>query len=225
MDVTQAPQSLASGPQTPTTAQDPTVISSDFETFLLMLTTQMQNQDPLNPIDSSDYAVQLATFSGVEQQVRTNDLLEGMAQQLNLSGLSQMAGWVGMEARAAVPANFDGTPLTLYPDPVRTAQEAVLLVRDASGNLIDRQPIPVSTESISWAGVDGNGTPWPPGLYSFEVESYARGELLNTRPVEVYARVSEVRNDGSQTMLVLEGGVEIASGLVKALREPGSSGG
>jgi flagellar basal-body rod modification protein FlgD len=50
-------------------------ISSDFETFLKMLTVQMQNQDPLNPVDSSDYATQLATFSGVEQQVQTNDLL------------------------------------------------------------------------------------------------------------------------------------------------------
>ena len=44
------------------------MINSDFETFLKMLTAQMENQDPLNPIESSDYAVQLATFSGVEQQ-------------------------------------------------------------------------------------------------------------------------------------------------------------
>ena len=45
------------------------LISSDFDTFLKMLTAQMQNQDPMKPIDSADYAVQLATFSGVEQQV------------------------------------------------------------------------------------------------------------------------------------------------------------
>ena len=44
--------------------------SSDFETFLKMLTVQMQNQDPLNPVESTDYAVQLATFSGVEQNSR-----------------------------------------------------------------------------------------------------------------------------------------------------------
>ena len=44
-------------------------LSSDFETFLRMLTTQLQNQDPLNPVDSADFAVQLATFSSVEQQV------------------------------------------------------------------------------------------------------------------------------------------------------------
>ena len=59
----------------PTTETAPNVISSDFETFLKMLTVQMENQDPLNPTDSSEYAMQLATFSGVEQQVLTNDLL------------------------------------------------------------------------------------------------------------------------------------------------------
>ena len=56
-----------------------TVIGSDFDTFLKLLTTQMKNQDPLNPIDSTDYATQLATFSGVEQQTRTNQLLESLS--------------------------------------------------------------------------------------------------------------------------------------------------
>jgi len=73
----------------------------------------MQNQDPLNPVDSSDYAVQLATFSGVEQQVLTNDLLRGLAAQNGTAGLAQMANWVGMEARAVAPAFFDGAPITV----------------------------------------------------------------------------------------------------------------
>lgn len=51
-------------------------LSSDFEVFLQMLTAQMKYQDPLNPVDSTDYATQLATFSGVEQAVLTNDLLK-----------------------------------------------------------------------------------------------------------------------------------------------------
>ena len=66
-------------------------IDSDFETFLIMLTTQMKIQDPLNPIDSSDFAVQLATFSSVEQQVKTNDLLASLGQQLGFMGLSRLA--------------------------------------------------------------------------------------------------------------------------------------
>jgi flagellar basal-body rod modification protein FlgD len=82
-------------PTTPAPVAQPAAISSDFTTFLKMLTTQMQNQDPLNPIDSADYAVQLATFSGVEQSVKTNQLLESLGQQFGLLGMAQMAGWVG----------------------------------------------------------------------------------------------------------------------------------
>ena len=90
----------------PVTSAKPTsaprqAISADFDTFLKMLTTQMQNQDPLNPIDSADYAVQLATFSGVEQQMKTNQLLDDLASQFGVMGMSQLAAWVGQEARAA----------------------------------------------------------------------------------------------------------------------------
>ena len=62
-------------------------ISSDFETFLKMLTAQISNQDPLNPIDASDYSTQLATFSGVEQQVLTNDLLRQIQNKLTATDL------------------------------------------------------------------------------------------------------------------------------------------
>ena len=60
-------------------------ITSDFDTFLQMLTAQMKNQDPLNPIESADFATQLATFSSVEQAVLTNDLLRGLMSQTGLA--------------------------------------------------------------------------------------------------------------------------------------------
>ncbi|MEO0916622.1 MAG: flagellar hook capping FlgD N-terminal domain-containing protein, partial [Pseudomonadota bacterium] len=100
-----------------TNASSTSVISSDFDTFLQMLTAQMQYQDPLNPIESTDFATQLATFSNVEQAVLTNDLLKDLTAQMNSSGLADMAAWVGKEARAAAPAFFDGEPLTLAPNP------------------------------------------------------------------------------------------------------------
>ena len=102
---------------TPTTA----AISSDFNTFLRMLTVQLENQDPLNPVDSSDYALQLATFSGVEQQVLTNDLLKALATQVGLSGMAEMASWVGRDVRAVMPAHFDGAPITVQPRPAVAA--------------------------------------------------------------------------------------------------------
>ena len=106
------------------TAQSAT-ISSDFETFLKMLTAQMENQDPLNPLDSQDFATQLATFSGVEQQVKTNDLLKALSTNLGVSGLSDMAGWIGREARIAAPAPFDGSPIEVLPDPPISADSAI----------------------------------------------------------------------------------------------------
>ena len=138
-----------------------TAISSDFETFLKMLTVQMQNQDPLNPIESSDYAVQLATFSGVEQQVLTNDLLTSLGAQLSASGMADMASWVGMEARAVASAQFDGTnPVTLAPNPVAVADRAEVVVRDAWGTEVQRFEISVTDDTIEWDGTTGSGTPW-----------------------------------------------------------------
>lgn len=101
----QSSQTSAAGSSTKT---DGTKISTDYQMFLKMLTAQMKNQDPLNPIDSTDYATQLATFSGVEQQVKTNDLLTSLTGQLGVSGMGQLASWVGMEARAAVAVPYQG---------------------------------------------------------------------------------------------------------------------
>jgi len=194
-------------------------ISGDFQTFLVMLTTQMQNQDPLNPIDSTDFATQLATFSGVEQQVQTNTLLESLSGQLGLSGLTSFAGWVGMEARVAAPAAFDGAPLTLYPAPAANADQAVLVAYDASGREVSRAQIPLSTAPVVWAGTDARGGPLASGTYRFELENYSAGELTSSTAVEVFGRITEVRNSADGAVLVLASGAEAAPDRVRALRE------
>ncbi len=66
------------------------VLSSDFETFLQMLTAQARYQDPLEPIDSSEYAAQLAQFSMVEQQVQSNELLQALSAQMSASAIGQL---------------------------------------------------------------------------------------------------------------------------------------
>lgn len=204
----------------PAQTQQGTLINSDFQTFLLMLTTQMQNQDPLNPIESSDYAVQLATFSGVEQQVRTNALIESMSAQMGLSGMAQMASWVGMEARVAAPLMFDGAPLTLYPDPASEADQAVLVVLDAEGQEVTSAQVPVSSDPVTWAGTDANGAPLPSGVYTFRLENYSEGKLVETTAVEAYGRIEEVRNGTGGVVLVMEGGGTVAPSDIKAVRDP-----
>ena len=195
-------------------------LSSDFETFLLMLTTQMENQDPLNPIESQDFAVQLATFSGVEQQVRTNDLLENLAGGMGLTGLSQLAGWVGMEARISAPAVFDGSPIELAPDADPGADAAELIVQNTFGQEVSRQQLPLSAETIEWAGVGDGGVPLEPGEYSFQIASYSQGEVTSVRSVPHYAEINEARQAVDGIELVTRGGVVVPSEEVTALRAP-----
>ena len=218
MDVTAT--GSATSASTAAKGQGSAVLTSDFQTFLKMLTVQMQNQDPLNPIDSTDYAVQLATFSGVEQQVQTNQLLGAMATQFGLMGMSQLAGWVGQEARAAADVWYSGTPVTLSPNPVASADEAVLVVKDAKGNLVTRESLPVSTDLSQWFGADAAGDPLPEGRYSLSLESWRDGELLQTDPVEYYGRVIEARGGSGGTRLVFDGGIEVAATEITALRVP-----
>lgn len=194
------------------------VISSDFETFLKMLTVQMENQDPLNPVDSADYAVQLATFSSVEQQVQTNELLKNLGSQLQMSGMAEFAAWVGREVRAPVAASFAGTPVTVVPTFATGATGAELIVRNASGVEVQRMPVALGTPSLQWAGVDANGNPFPPGQYRFDVASLNGNGVMATTPAEVYSRVNEVQVRNGVLTLLLEGGAEVPTDMVSAVR-------
>ena len=222
MDVTStAVNPAVTATNTGNNTQSNAAISSDFETFLKMLTVQMQNQDPLDPVKSEDFAVQLATFSGVEQQVQTNDLLKSLAAQMNVMGMSQLSGWVGMEARAPVAAGFDGsTPVQIVPNPPLTADSAILVVRDSNGAEVQRAVIPVSTEPLEWNGISSNGDPYPVGLYDFSVEGYNNGALTSTRTVDVYTEIVEARIEDGETILVTSGGATVAASAVSGLRQP-----
>ena len=198
-----------------------TTVNSDYETFLVMMTTQIQNQDPLDPMDANEFAVQLATFSSVEQQVMTNDLLTSMTASMNQSSMADMVDWIGAEVRIAAPVSFDGTtPITLSPNPAAAADGAVLVVTNADGVEVARQDLPVSTADYEWQPTDAEGLPLPEGVYSLTLESYAGEELLGTTDVEHYSVVEEVRSSPTGATLLFEGGIEVPAIFVTALRPP-----
>jgi flagellar basal-body rod modification protein FlgD len=214
-------------PQSTTTAanstsqSNTTTINSDFDTFLKMLTVQMQNQDPLNPIESSDYATQLATFSGVEQQVKTNDLLTNLAAQFGAAGLTQVAGWVGQEARAVAPAKFMGQPIEIVPEIVDGAKSAVLIVKDTEGNVVQNTVIDTSGDAFLWNGTNEDGSSLPQGeAYTFLVKSMNGDEDLGTTGAAVYQTIVEVRSQDGAATLVLGSGAEVSASDITALRDP-----
>jgi flagellar basal-body rod modification protein FlgD len=212
-------------PAQPTTSTNPqdqpaSVLSSDFETFLQMLTAQARYQDPLEPIDSSEYAAQLAQFSMVEQQVLSNDLLTALGTQLGTSNMGQMAAWIGMEARSSAPAAFDGAPVTIAVNPAAGADQAFALVHDESGQEVARIQVPLSAEQIEWDGTLADGSIAEPGVFHFSLESRSLGNLLGTTPAESYAKVTEARRENGETVLILQGGAKVGASAISALRAP-----
>lgn len=214
MDVTQT----TTAPPPPATAGRPG-LASDYMTFLRMLTVQMRHQDPLNPLSASDFAVQLATFAGVEQATQTNQLLSAL---LARTGLAEMGNWVGMEARLLAGAWFDGTPIALTPDPAPGADRAVLVVRDAQGAIVDSRVLDPAAQSHAWDGRGADGRTLPPGRYSFELDSYRGDQVLASSPVAAWSPVREVRLEGGTIWLVLPGGLMVEAAQVTGLRRPGA---
>ena len=211
MDVTAT--NLTSAATTQSTANS--ALSADFETFLTMLTVQMENQDPLNPVDSSDYAVQLATFSGVEQQVQTNDLLAEIRSMFGTSGLVQLADWVGKEVRVTASGHYDGAPISgAYSIPT-IADSAELVVQDENGQEVDRQQLALGTQDFVW---DGGANGQPTGHYTFYVVSSSAGEVIETEQAQVYSTVTEVQTQDGNNVLILTGGQTVAATAVTAVR-------
>lgn len=202
---------------TPDTSATKSKISADFETFLTMLTTQMKNQDPLNPVESSDFAVQLATFSGVEQQVQTNDLLRAMGAAGALSGLSQHAGWVGMDARSTAPVRVTGNPIDLHYDLPLAAISAEIVVRDSSGIELRRLAV-TGPGPLVWDGTGATGAALPTGDYAVTLESRDSTGQVTTDPVSSYTRVAELRAEAGGAVVVLDNGAIVPVAEITALR-------
>ncbi|WP_428927207.1 flagellar hook capping FlgD N-terminal domain-containing protein [Marinibacterium sp. SX1] len=216
--------SLASAPQTAsensTTTTSEATLSSDFETFLKMLTAQARYQDPLEPLDSSEYAAQLAQFSMVEQQVLTNENLGILQAQVAMTNMELLSGMIGLEARSYAGAYFDGAPITITPNPAAAADTVYLVVYDADGTEVDRQSLPVSAEPVDWDGTNSNGDTLPDGHYTFNVESWAEDEELLDEPAASYSEIEEAQSLNGQTVVVLKGGMAIATGAITGLRKP-----
>ena len=210
---TSATQTTASG----TTGSSS--LTSDFQTFLRLMTTQMQEQDPLSPMDSTQFLSQLASFSAVEQQTLTNSQLAALNTQIGALGLAQAASWVGSEARAVMPALVErGAPIPIMPQIAEGADRAVLVVTDEDGMVVNRIELPVDAESYDWTPSDMTGGPLPDGLYDLTVENYRDGTQLDTTAVQLYGQITEVQGLAGDLTVIFDGGRKVPIADVSAIR-------
>ena len=181
-------------------------LSGDFETFLKLLTTQMTNQDPLKPMDSTEFVAQLASFSAVEQQVRSNDKLESILDVLSGGNSAGLAQWIGRDVRVAAKAAFAGQPVKVAVEPAEGADTAVLVVKNDFGTEVARVAVAPGATEVTWDGTTATGAAAAHGNYGFTLMNYADDNLLGTSAGKVYTEVKEVRVvDGSPVLVVADG--------------------
>jgi flagellar basal-body rod modification protein FlgD len=186
-------------------------LSGNFNTFLTLLTTQLQNQDPLSPMDSSQFTQQLVEFSQVEQQINTNSNLQSL---ITLSQNQSNAYAMNYLGKDVVLSNGEGAltngsaDWTYGLDNASTSTQ--LTVTDSSGKVVYTAPgeTTAGTHDFSWDGTDNAGSQLPDGAYTLSVNTSNSDGSSVTTSVASKGTVSGIDFSGSVPQLVI-GSIEI----------------
>jgi flagellar basal-body rod modification protein FlgD len=217
---TVAPATSTTTPTTSSTQDAATQqLSGNFNTFLTLLTTQLQNQDPMNPMDSDQFTQELVEFSGVEQQINTNSNLQ------TLIGLQQ--GNAG-----ANTVNYLGKTVTVTDGSANlssgeadwsyalgsTAASTTLTVTDSSGDIVYSTTGETASgqHDFSWNGKDSNGNQLADGVYKLAVTSKDSSGNTVTTAVASKGVVSEI-NLTSSTPMLMVGSMAVPVSSVSAI--------
>jgi flagellar basal-body rod modification protein FlgD len=214
--------SVQSGANQQSSTQSKEVMGKD--QFMTLLVAQLQNQDPLNPMDSTGFTAQLAQFSSLEQLQNVNTNLSSLsASQSELSNV-QAISFIGktiLSSGSEFQVN-DGTTGKIHFNLSKDAEAVQVSVYDAAGNFvrnIQAGQMPVGDQIVNWDGINQDGGLSPDGKYSFEVMAVdSENEPVN---VTTYARgkVTGVNyKDGTPYLLANQ--IEIPLSSVISVAEP-----
>ena len=179
-------------------------LEETFDTFLLLLTTQLQNQDPLDPLDTNQFTEQLVNFTSVEQQIKGNQLLEQMLAGQKNAGLTTAISLIGssIEYNGNVVALSESTAGMKYILPAN-ASEATIEIYDTSGDLVRTVSVDPSAgqHDFVWDGRTDDGTLMEDGLYAFQlVAKDSEGTVVDSA-VNPIATITGVETVGDEILL------------------------
>ena len=195
-----------------------TALTADFETFLQLLTTQLENQDPQEPLDSTEFVAQLASFSAVEQQINTNTKLDQLISTMTQDQTGSMASWIGTSVKSDAPVDFDGAPVDVFFAMPQTATRGDIVVRSSTGAIINRIPVQPGETQLNWDGKGSDGLTAATGSYSFGLESFEGKAPLGETPAQTFSNVVEVRSASAGVDLVFADGSVLNTENVSAVR-------
>jgi len=188
-------------------------LNEDLNKFLTLLVTQLQNQDPLEPLDTHEFTAQLVDFANVEQQIQQNSHLESLIAAQSTGQAAASVAYLGtqVEAQSDQLPLQDGVASASYTlsEPAAKTQ---ILVTDAAGNVLFSEPGPTTTgrHTFLWNGADTNGTVLADGAYKLQIAAENRdGDLIDV-PTAIQGKVDSVSfADGAFTLHLGEVGVAL----------------
>ena len=190
----------------PSNPSQPSPLSSDFNAFLNMLTTQLKHEDPLNPVDSADYAMQLAAFSTVEQQVLLNKKMDVLQNNLHQNTLASLSNWMGKTVKLPGSFTYSGGEVTALITPPTGSEKTDFIVQDAAGAEIFRHRLGAQDQEFAWAGTTSKGAVAPVGHYNFALEGFAKDQSLGISKLASLQTIEEISQPADDILVTLGNG-------------------
>jgi flagellar basal-body rod modification protein FlgD len=187
-----------------------------------LLIAQLQNQDPLNPMDNQEFAVQLAQFNSLQQLIGLNEKLDNLASQQGIASQFNSTALIGKQVSGkGNEVNLsDGGSAGLFYDLGANAAKVIVKVYNSEGTLvrqIDAGSQKVGPQSTTWDGKNSLGQSMPAGVYRFEIDAVdAAGKSL-TVTKQVRGVVTGVNLEGAEPILEI-GQMRIPLSSVTAVR-------
>lgn len=180
MDVT---GTSSTGSTTSKSASSLTQLSSDLDNFLTILTTQLQYQDPLSPMDTHEFTNQLVQFAGVEQSIQQNKNLESLISLQETNNMVGAVSYIGKEVEVTGQTTKleNGGAAFNYTMP-EDAAAAIIAIYDANGTQVysGKAETAAGTHTILWDGKANNGDTQDDGYYTIQIAAAnADGEQID----------------------------------------------
>ncbi len=203
--------------------QDPTKASSsqttsnqgslDKQAFLKLLVAQLSHQDPLKPMEGTEFVTQLAQFTSVEQQIIQSQKLDVLSTQMSGLAGNEAASLVGKRVtiQGKSEVNFDGNLATSQNFTLKGAAESVkVVIKDANGNpvrTIDMKSQPAGAVGVVWDGKSDSGAKMPAGKYTMDVHATDKSGASVDTAQQVSGTVVKVTFEKGYPEVVLDSGV------------------
>jgi flagellar basal-body rod modification protein FlgD len=201
-------------------------ISDDLDMFLTLLTTQLQNQDPLDPMDNAEMTNQLVSFANVEQQIAQNKNLEQLINLQNASAGAAAVSYIGKDIQIdGDVTNFNGDQITFGYTPKAGAATLSINVVNVDGEIVRTLEGETSSQrhTATWDGTDADGATVPQGSYRFLVDAFdVDGETVKTSQTDITGRVTGSAADDEDVYVLLDDLAVKLSDII-SVREPAAA--